>query len=68
MATRMLCQGEMEKLVIASMLESALPCGGCKYSRQFEKQWERFTNEVDNVVPLTTRRVIQPEQPEPDCN
>lgn len=43
----------------------SLPCGGCKYCRKVEEQWERFTNEVDYVVPLTTRRVIQPE---PDCN
>lgn len=43
----------------------SLPCGGCKYYRKVEEQWERFTNEVDYVVPLTTRRVIQPE---PDCN
>lgn len=46
----------------------SLPCEGCKYCRKVEEQWGSFTNEVDYVVPLTTLREVQPEQPEPDCN
>lgn len=70
MAMLMLCQGNGEACdcYIAGKRAESLPCGGCNYCRNVEEQWERFTNEVDYVVPLTTRRVVQPEQPEPDCN
>ena len=43
----------------------SLPCGGCKHCKKIEEQWERFTEEVDYVVPLTMRRVIPTQT---DCN
>lgn len=60
--------GEASDCYNAGKRAVSLPRGGCKYYRKIEEQWERFTNEVDYVVPLTIWRVIQPEQPEPDCN
>lgn len=66
MAMLMICKGEMKKLVIATMLESALSLYHVEAAITAKRL--RFTNEVDFVVPLTTRRVVQPEQPEPDCN
>ena len=35
-------------------LES-LPCGGCKYCRKAHKNWGKFLEEVDDVVPLAGR-------------
>jgi hypothetical protein len=40
-------------------LES-LPCGGCNYCTRACQQWERFSEDVDNVVPLAVK-VINPE-------
>ena len=34
-------------------------------AKKIEEQWERFTEEVDYVVPLTMRRVIPTQT---DCN
>lgn len=66
MATRMLCKGEMDKLVIATMLASALSLYHVEAANTAERlKSSGKKNKVDNVVPLTTRRVIQPE---PDCN
>jgi hypothetical protein len=41
-------------------LES-LPCGGCNYCTRACQQWERFSEDVDNVVPLAVKVII----PEP---
>ena len=32
-----------------------LPCGGCHYCRRAHLNWAAFVNEVDNVIPLTTK-------------
>ena len=34
-----------------------LPCGGCKYCVRSDSNWERFYNDVDDIVPLATRHV-----------
>ena len=39
-----------------SKLEN-LPCGGCPYCRRAHRQWARFDEDVDDVVPLCVRRV-----------
>ena len=31
-----------------------LPCGGCKFCVRAHGQWDRFRNDVDDVVPLAT--------------
>ena len=47
-------------------LES-LPCRGCPYCRRCHQQWNRFENDVDDVVPLAIRG-IQLELVDPDEN
>jgi transposase InsO family protein len=37
-----------------------LPCGGCPYCSRAQKQWARFEEDVDNVVPLASVRVVTP--------
>lgn len=32
-----------------------LPCGGCKYCQRAHKQWSRFEEVIDDVVPLAVR-------------
>jgi hypothetical protein len=32
-----------------------LPCGGCNYCQRAHIQWERFHEDVDNVIPLALR-------------
>ena len=32
-----------------------LPCGGCAYCERAMKQWSRFEDEVDDVIPLATK-------------
>ena len=32
-----------------------LPCGGCKYCERMMRQWSRFEEDVDDVVPLATK-------------
>ncbi|XP_061191756.1 uncharacterized protein LOC133199998 [Saccostrea echinata] len=44
----------------------SLPCGGCAYCQRVEEQWERFTEDVDYIVPLTVREV-RPSEPA-TCN
>ena len=41
-----------------------LPCGGCSYCRRAHRQWARFNEDVDDVVPLSVRSVDlrKPEQ------
>ena len=34
-----------------------LLCGGCHYCTRAHKQWARFTDDVDDVVPLAIRSV-----------
>lgn len=34
-----------------------LPCGGCHYCSRAHKQWARFSEDVDDVVPLAVRSV-----------
>ncbi|MCG8047953.1 MAG: RNase H-like domain-containing protein, partial [Candidatus Thiodiazotropha endolucinida] len=43
---------------------SDLPCGGCHYCRRAHKQWARFNEDVDDVVPLAVRSVeaLMPDQ------
>ena len=38
-------------------LES-LPCGGCRYCQRMMETWERFEDEVDDVVPLATKEFL----------
>ena len=38
-----------------------LPCGGCKYSVRANEQWDRFYDEVDDIVPLAVRHISQDE-------
>lgn len=42
---------------------NSLPCQGCSYCIRLHKQWRRFEEEVDYVIPLANldRRVIQNE-------
>lgn len=40
----------------------SLPCGGCSYCSSACQQWERFSEDVDNVVPLAI------QTPEPPSN
>ncbi|CAG2242226.1 unnamed protein product [Mytilus edulis] len=35
-----------------------LPCGGCKFCTRARQQWQTFEEEVDFVVPLTIRRLV----------
>lgn len=34
---------------------SRLRCGGCSYCRRMHAQWERFQEDVDDVIPLAVR-------------
>ena len=36
-----------------------LPCGGCKYCTRAETQWQRFGGDVDDIIPLAVRSIIQ---------
>ena len=38
-----------------------LPCGGCKYCVRANEQWDRFHDEVDDIVPLAVRHISQDE-------
>ena len=38
-----------------------LPCGGCKYCVRANDQWDRFREEVDDIVPLAVRHISQDE-------
>ena len=33
------------------------PCGGCAYCRRTHRQWARFNEDVDDVVPLAVRSI-----------
>ena len=34
-----------------------LPCGGCAYCKRAHRQWARFNDDVDDVVPLAVRNI-----------
>ena len=36
---------------------SDLPCGGCNYCRRAHRQWARFNDDVDDIVPLAVRSI-----------
>ena len=38
-----------------------LPCRGCNYCVRANEQWDRFHDEVDDIVPLAVRQVIDDE-------
>ena len=38
-----------------------LPCGGYKYCVRENEQWDRFHDEVDNIVPLVVRQISHGE-------
>ena len=44
-----------------------IPCGGCHYCKRAHKQWARFNDDVDDVVPLVIRSVeaAMPDQAMP---
>jgi hypothetical protein len=35
----------------------SLPCGGCSYCVRAHNQWSRFTDEVDDVIPLVRKSI-----------
>ena len=37
---------------------SKLPCGGCKYCERAQCQWERFLDDVDDVLPLAIKHRV----------
>lgn len=41
----------------AGLSVEVLPCGGCPYCRRAHRQWARFNDDVDDVVPLTVRSI-----------
>ena len=40
-----------------------LPCQGCKYCTRAQRQWSRFEEEVDDVIPLAVCQVVVPPHP-----
>lgn len=36
---------------------SDLPCGGCQHCQRLHDHWERFEEDVDDVMPLAVRRI-----------
>lgn len=50
-------------------LES-LPCGGCSYCTRAHSQWDRFIEDIDDIVPLAVRRVTldEPAKSGPDAD
>ncbi|CAC5415897.1 unnamed protein product [Mytilus coruscus] len=43
----------------AGLDPTTLPCHGCKYCLRAHEQWSRFGNDVDDVIPLATKSVIE---------
>lgn len=35
-----------------------LPCGGCKYCTRAHNQWPRFDSDVDDVIPLSKKVIV----------
>ena len=42
-----------------------LTCGGCKYCVRANEQWDRFHEEVDDIVPLAVRHISQDKSDTP---
>jgi transposase InsO family protein len=40
-----------------------LPCGGCSFCARAQSQWERFTEFVDDVIPLAIKEIITGADP-----
>ena len=40
---------------------NSLPCGGCAYCQRASEQWDRFTDDVDDIVPLAIRKAADVE-------
>ncbi|XP_062602775.1 uncharacterized protein LOC134264500 [Saccostrea cucullata] len=47
---------------------SRLPCGGCSYCRRMHAQWERFQEDVDDVIPLAVRTLQETDKPKETPN
>ena len=41
----------------AGLSVEELPCGGCPYCRRAHRQWARFHDDVDDVVPMVIRSI-----------
>ena len=48
----------MPWLLVNATLQADLPCGGCAYCRLAQSQWQRFEEDVDDVIPLALRQVV----------
>ena len=42
---------------VAGQELDTLPCGGCNYCTRAHKQWQRFEEDVDDVVPLSLQQL-----------
>ena len=42
---------------VAGQELDTLPCGGCSYCTRAHKQWQRFEEDVDDVVPLSLKQL-----------
>ena len=49
-----------------TVIRQGCTCEGCNYCQQLHKQWERFEDEVDDVVPLTVRQVTEDPDRDPE--
>ena len=51
-----------EAYATGKSLES-LPCGGCSYCKKAHTVWQRFSDEVDDVIPLAMRQIEIDDEP-----
>ena len=47
----------------AGVNPEVLPCQGCKYCTRAQRQWSRFEEEVDDVIPLAVCQIVVPPHP-----
>ena len=47
------------KFYVSDCKPSELPCGGCHFCLKAHKEWSRFEEDVDDVVPLVVRQISQ---------
>ena len=47
------------KFYVSHCKPSELPCGGCHFCLKAHKEWSRFEEDVDYVVPLVVRQISQ---------
>ena len=47
---------------------SSLPCGGCEYCWRMQRQWERFEEDVDDVLPLAMAPAARATGVDVPCN